>query len=319
MKTIIKNILAVILLLTPFTAFTQDQNSGDLKVTVFDERNEPMVGAVVRIVAGGPSLGGQTNLDGNFTFRALQPGTYDVEVYLPSYKRFTKQGIIVSVGQTAYAEYKMQVAINNCDTCSNVVVITADRGPVNKTFSTVQNLDAEMVKNMPVVKGDVKMMVVNTCSSCNTGPKGGLVMRGSRENASAFFVDGEKLYGQAGVPGGAIQQVTILSGGIPASYGDLTGGAVIITTKSFYNGMAAKENMYLQAAEEKKQAEIAEQEKNGKVIMTDSLIIEKQEVVPVDSTQKKEEATPAGNNNSTNTPATDENKTVAPKQEGIKE
>src|SRR5690606_37888946 len=44
-------------------------------------------------------------------------------------------------------------------------------------------------------------------------------------------VDGVKVRGSAQVPQSAIEQVTVITGGVPAQYGDATGGIISITTR----------------------------------------------------------------------------------------
>src|SRR5882757_7896996 len=74
MKTIYQYLMLGLILLIPFAKINaQDLTTGDLKITVNDEKGLPMPGAVVYITSGGSHLGGATNLDGNFTFRALNP------------------------------------------------------------------------------------------------------------------------------------------------------------------------------------------------------------------------------------------------------
>lgn len=298
MKTLFKSLIALAAFLLPLAAFAQE--TGSLKVTVLDEKSVPMPGAVVRIVAGGPAIGGQTDMNGIFTFRALQPGTYDVEARMVGYKLFTKQGIVVGAGQTAYVTYPMQLKGLDCDTCTNVVVITDKKGPVELNYSTVHTIDAGQVKTIPVQRGDVVGLVTATCSSCSEGPGGQLVMRGARENATTMYVDGEKMYGSGGVPGGAIQQVTVLSGGIPASFGDMTGGVIIITTKSYYSGIAAKQSMYEEAAKEKAEEEKAAKEKSGEHTENGDQIIEKapatEQPAPQQQAPAQEEGTSGGGN-----------------------
>jgi outer membrane receptor protein involved in Fe transport len=61
------------------------------------------------------------------------------------------------------------------------------------------------------------------------------------------------MFGTAEVPSQAIEQVTILSGGIPAEYGDLTGGVIIISTKNFISGMRESRLMREAILEPKKE------------------------------------------------------------------
>ncbi len=278
MKTMIRNLIYCALLFAPVAKANAQDQSGDIKVTVLDEKSQPMIGAVVMIVAGGPRLGGSTDLDGNFTFHSLTPGSYDIQAQMLSYKKYIKTGIPVSAGQTSYTTFPMQII--DCDSCENVVTITATVSPVDPTFSTVQSINATQVKHMAVDRSNVVDMVTGTNSQVSEGKGGQLVMRGAREGASNIYVDGEQMYGTAGVCGESIEQVTVLSGGIPASYGDLTGGAVIITTKSFYNGTAEKENMYEAAAEEKAKADAAAKAKATGAKSTGTEIIEKQSPAP---------------------------------------
>jgi outer membrane receptor protein involved in Fe transport len=51
-----------------------------------------------------------------------------------------------------------------------------------------------------------------------------------------YFVDGMKV-GSAlsGVPNDAINSLSVYTGGLPAKYGDVTGGVVAIETKSYFD------------------------------------------------------------------------------------
>jgi hypothetical protein len=254
----------------------QADGSGTIKATITDENNQPLVGAILRIV--GTNIGGTADLDGIVYLRAVSAGTYDVEARMVGYKSYTKRSVVVSAGQTAYLSYPMQ--LKSCDTCAVVIVDEYIKGPVDPTYSTLTNITADQVKRMAVDRGNVTDMITNVCSSCSQTQSGQLVMRGSRPGQSQLFVDGEKMYGSAGVPGLAIGQVTVLSGGIPAEYGDLSGGAVIITTKNYIGGGLDKQNMYQAAAEEAAEKQKAEDAKRGK-LQNGSEIIEQQ----ADSTQ----------------------------------
>lgn len=272
-------------------AFAQD--NGRIKVTVLDEKRLPIPGAIVTIVAGGPVTGGATDLDGVFTFAGLNPGTYDVQARLTGYKRYVKTGIQVAAGQTSYAEYVM---IPSTDTLGTVI-IKATQGPVDPTFSTIESINATDLKHSVAPPGDIAGLVTNKSSQVSVGEGGQLVMRGSREGASAIYIDGEKMYGSSGVPALGISQVTILSGGIPAEYGDLSGGAVIITTQSYYTGMAQQQRMYDAAAEKEAEEQKAEDEKSGKRVENDDEIIENQqpegEEQPAPEEEQPKEEAPA--------------------------
>jgi hypothetical protein len=268
-----KSLLTTLIALVLFVPMTIAQTNGRIKVTVLDENKQPVPGAVVQIIAGGPTTGGATDMDGNFTFVNLDPGPYDVKARLTGYKEFTKSGIQVAAGQTAYVSYNMVVKTDTLP----IKEIVASRSPVDPTFSTIQSINSDQIKHSAGPRGDVGQMITGYTTQVSIGAGGQLVMRGSREGASAVYIDGEKTYGSYGVPAMGIGQVTVLSGGIPAEYGDLSGGAVIITTHSFYTGMASQERMYQAAAEKEAADTAAAQEKSGKRIENNGEVIEKQD------------------------------------------
>jgi len=60
-----------------------------------------------------------------------------------------------------------------------------------------------------------------------------LHFRGSRADDVAYYIDGMRVRNANAVPKGAIDNVTVITGGIPANYGDVTGGVIQIETKSY--------------------------------------------------------------------------------------
>jgi hypothetical protein len=96
-------------------------------------------------------------------------------------------------------------------------------------------------------------------------------VRGARGEATGYFVDGVRTLGATNVPGLCVENLTFFSGGVPAMYGDLTSGAVIVTTKSYFTGIRDKEmrnRAMRESREEKKALEKAklEEEKRKKEI-----------------------------------------------------
>jgi outer membrane receptor protein involved in Fe transport len=56
-------------------------------------------------------------------------------------------------------------------------------------------------------------------------------VRGAREDATTYYIDGIKVRGSKGMPKSAIEEVSVVTGGLAAKYGDATGGVISITTK----------------------------------------------------------------------------------------
>jgi len=268
MKTIIRILLPVLI---SGSAFAQS-TLGEVKVTVNDERAEAMIGATVTIQTPAKLVGGQTSEKGDIMVRHLEPGKYDVKVSYLGYKDYVKKNVEVSAGKTAYVTFKMQPKL---DTLGEVVVTDYyDPSPVDKMFTVEAHMNIEQIRANPAAPGDINAYVEMMCSSCSQTKDRQLVMRGSRPGASQMYVDGEKLYGSTQIPGLAIEQVSAVSGGIPAEYGDVTGGIVIITTQSYFSGLKNKQNMYLRAAEEAAAAKAAKEKAESKVKEENGTLIE---------------------------------------------
>jgi len=63
----------------------------------------------------------------------------------------------------------------------------------------------------------------------NTPGINSVSIRGSRLDASSYYVDGIRVRG-IDVPNSMIGTVQVITGGIPANYGDVTGGIILVTT-----------------------------------------------------------------------------------------
>jgi outer membrane cobalamin receptor len=80
---------------------------------------------------------------------------------------------------------------------------------------------------------DIKDIVSIVPSVVQTEEGGSLNIRGSRAGDTQYIVDGIKVNEGFSVPKSAIAYITVITGGIPAQFGDATGGIIIITTKNY--------------------------------------------------------------------------------------
>ena len=73
--------------------------------------------------------------------------------------------------------------------------------------------------------------VAATVGGVNVSESGEMSIRGSSSDASYYFIDGIKVRGSSNLPKSAIEEVSVITGGVPANYGDITGGIISITTR----------------------------------------------------------------------------------------
>jgi hypothetical protein len=131
---------------------------------------------------------------------------------------------------------------------------------VDKNMYTMKSLDAtELLQLAGSSRGDIKG-VLTSISSDVIETNGEVHFRGTRGEATGYFVDGVRTLGASTIPGLGVENLTVFSGGVPAMYGDVMGGVVIITTKSYFSGIREKNmrmNAYYEKIQEKKRVEKA--------------------------------------------------------------
>jgi outer membrane receptor for ferrienterochelin and colicin len=99
----------------------------------------------------------------------------------------------------------------------------------------------DQIAKMPTRSATGIATTVAGASTAGTG--GGVSIRGSRSDNTYYYIDGVKVPAGAGVglPKSAIEEVQVITGGVPANYGDVTGGLINITTRgpsrNFFGGL----------------------------------------------------------------------------------
>jgi hypothetical protein len=227
--------------LLPAKAFSHTQTifcaeTGDIKGTVKDETGKPV--GYANIVVLGVGAGAVAAEDGSFSIRSINPGKYDVQASFTGMNPQVIKGVSITANAVTYLDFKLTLVMGK------VVVIKSEdyvTPIVDKNYTTMTTIPAKTVMEME--RGNIVTMITNLCSSCSETNDHQLVMRGARPGTVEYVVDGERQWGITQVPSQMIEQVTVLSGGIPAEYGDLSGGVVIISTKNYISGMRESRDM----------------------------------------------------------------------------
>lgn len=202
--------------------FSQTALEGKVKAKA---TGEPiMFGTVALYKNGVLTTGGETDLEGNYFISNLQPGTYDVEVSYLGYATTRTTGVLLKASQTTRLNFEME----SSSVIVDEVVITEYRAPLvnvdNTTTGTV--ISGEKIMALPV-KG--LNAIVATSAGVSTIDGGTPSVRGSRTNETMYMIDGIRTFGT--VPQSEIDQLQVITGGIEAKYGDVTGGIISITTR----------------------------------------------------------------------------------------
>ena len=207
------------------------QSGGTIKGKILDKDNsEPLPFASVVLMKGGSQIAGATtDFDGKFTFSALTPGNYDIQATYVGYQPIKVAGVLVNGGKITFIpDIKASSGAENLE---EFVVIEYEVPLISKDqTSSGATVTAADIKKMPGRSAAAIAATVGGVYSTDDGTNN-LSVRGARSASTDMYIDGIKVRGSQNLPKSAIEQVSVITGGIPAQYGDVTGGVINITTK----------------------------------------------------------------------------------------
>ncbi len=211
------------------SAWSQAGQSG-IKGKVLDtDSGEPLPFVNVVVLRNGVQVtGASTDFDGNYFIKPLDPGTYSVSATFTGYKPVQINGVRVNANQLAFLDVKMASSVTELD----IVEIVEYKVPLISKDKTTSGgtVTSEDLLRMPGRSASAIASTVGGVFSQDDGGSG-LNIRGSRSDANYYFIDGIKVRGSSNLPQSAIEEVQVMTGGVPAQYGDVTGGVISITTK----------------------------------------------------------------------------------------
>lgn len=214
-------------LLIGMSSWAFAQGTGEIWGKVIDAQTGLTIpGANVVIKTGNTMIGTQTDVDGNFKLKGLAPGTYNIEFSFVGYTSGELQKISVFADDYTRTEDFILTPGVGLPT----VIIHGDKvigvKPIPKmTFSDMQHISG---------KTDLKKMITLTSADITKTDDGQLYFRGARDGDYVYYVDGIKTNAEHfKIPSTAIGSIQVYTGGVPARYGDFTGGCVVIETQSY--------------------------------------------------------------------------------------
>lgn len=203
----------------------------DLKGKVVDvDNDEPLILATVQLFRNGVFVQGMnTDFDGNYYFASIDPGTYSLRVGYTGYPDQELKDIPVYANKTNVADVEMT---SDGGVALDEVIVKGFRKPLVDPDRTTSGgvVTAEEIENLPTRNINAIASTVAGVASSDEGSA--LTIRGSRSNATDYYVDGVRV-SSVSIPDQEIEQLEVITGGVSARYGDVTGGIISITTKGF--------------------------------------------------------------------------------------
>ena len=214
------------------------QSYGEILGKVYDGDGNPIIGAIVTVTAGADMRGDATNFDGQYHIKPLMPATYTVEIRSTGKQTVFIDNVHVDAEKIAFAPNVTM--FDSVYTTGPVVIearrVTCPNPLIDKNGGNIFTMRAKEMKNLPSANGgNIKSIVASMTSDVKTSASGDeLYFRGSRNGSTLYYIDGVKISAQVpNIPSSGISSIQVYTGGLPAKYGDCTGGVVVIETKSY--------------------------------------------------------------------------------------
>jgi outer membrane receptor protein involved in Fe transport len=223
--------------------------TGSIRGEVRDPTAGPLAGATVTVTGErGVERTTQTGASGRYLFTSLPPGDYSVTAALEGRLPQTLDAVRVTIAGTTTVDI---VLIG--EQVSEQVTVTAEAPLIDLTSSQVgTNYTAEFIEDLPTRRRFWNMVAVSPGVSSTTEWTAGQSAFGSGVTSNSWNIDGLDVTAPEG--GGAwwyinpetIEEVQVLGIGASAEFGNMTGAAINVVTKSGTNEFRGAFNAYLQ-------------------------------------------------------------------------
>jgi hypothetical protein len=235
-----------LLLLMPCAALAQQ--SGSINGAVTDESGGaiPNAQVVLTNASQGTTYNATSNTSGEYTFPALEAGTYNLQVTAPGYKQYEASGIVLRVSRNERVDAKLAVGA----VTTQVQVVGNDLGAVQTESPEVSfTITGKQITQLVLNGRNFTQLVTLTPGVINqtgqdegeTGVNGSVAysMNGGRTEYNNWEVDGSSLMdnGSNGTLNvypnvDAVAETEVLTSNYGAQYGRNASGTVLSQTKS---------------------------------------------------------------------------------------
>lgn len=204
-------------------------DNGAIKIVLQDKATKEAI-PFANVVAykDGVQVGvGTTNMDGEAFIKPLAPGKYTVKGVYVGYQAAEVKDVLIGEGKTAY----ITIPLSNGEgvKLDEVEVITYAVPLIDPDTKSGQTVTREDYQNLATK--DVNSVAATTAGVYQSDEGKEVNVRGGRSANTTYFVDGAKVIGTPKLPQQSIEQINVITGGVPANYGDLTAGAISISTR----------------------------------------------------------------------------------------
>ncbi len=202
----------------------------------------PVATITITNVDTGVTVKTLTNQQGYYVVPQLQPGHYRLNAQMAGFKDLVREGILLQVNDNVTLNIPMQVGA-----ATQVINITAE-APVLRTGDAQAGLviDNRRIMELPQYNRDplsFAQLAPNVNGWSGEDSYGGdFRINGGRTNSAEYYLDGQAVTTgyyhdvPASMPSKeALDEFKVVTNGLSAEYGRLSGGAVVLTTRGGTN------------------------------------------------------------------------------------
>ena len=248
----------LVCLLSPFLLQAQIANNTSLVGTIFDPSARPISGAHVIATEQQTKVSSEatTNGDGYYAITFILPGTYDVTVEQPGFKKITKTGVVVAIDLSVRTDFTLAVGSEGA-----TVTVSANTPPLSTDDSTLGETFAQQaVEELPVSTHnalDIAAVSSNVYIGSKTSYQGNppgedIEGAGQREIQNSISLDGVSIMNNliSTTPdhpaADMISAVQVQSGNYSAQYGSYLGLHVNMVSKNGTNDLHGSAYEYVE-------------------------------------------------------------------------
>ena len=209
--------------------FVRDQDTG-----------APLAGA--QIIVEGTNLGNVTNQDGYYFILNVQPGLRTIKASYTGYQTTSIGDQRISAGHTSTVDFQLSSTVISLEG----IVVQGEAAPLMQrdNVQTRQSITTEETAEIPT---DDLNNIIGLQAGVRQQGEFSFTIRGGRQNEEAVYVDGVLVRNfstglnsqspmdnasMVKVAPGAIEEVSIITGGFQAEYGNAQSGVVNIVTRT---------------------------------------------------------------------------------------
>ena len=218
-------LLVMFFLTSPMWAATTGKISGTVKDS---ETGEALPG--VNVVIEGTQMGAATDVEGYYFIINIPPGNYAVRASMIGYTEIVQSDVKIMVDRTTKLDFNLKSTV----IAGEEVFIVSERPVVEKDVTGSQNvMSAELMDRAPVI--NLSGAISQQTGIYSTGET--TYFRGGLANEVTYNLDGTSM--NSGVLSDnwsrlnttAMEEVSLLTGGYNAEYGNAMSGVVNVVTK----------------------------------------------------------------------------------------